>query len=85
MAALGGDDPDARAKWITDVGETRDRGYAVDVDGLEAGLTNVAVIVPGGLSLAVGPVRALGETHRETHRASGAAIAEGCSIARDPH
>ena len=47
-------DPEMRGKWIADVAESRDRGYAVDVDGLEAGLTNVAVIVPGGLSLAVG-------------------------------
>jgi len=51
---LGGDDPAARAKWIADVAESRERGYAVDVDGLEAGLTNVAVIVPGDLSLAIG-------------------------------
>ena len=54
VAALGGDDPEVRAKWLDDVTESRERGYAVDVDGLEAGLTNVAVIVPGGLSLAIG-------------------------------
>ena len=54
VSELGGGDPDVRGKWIADVAESRDRGYAVDVDGLEAGLTNVAVIVPGGLSLAVG-------------------------------
>jgi DNA-binding IclR family transcriptional regulator len=30
------------------------RGYGLDVDGLEAGLTSVAVVVPGALSLTVG-------------------------------
>ncbi len=54
VAELGGDDPDVRARWTAGVEESRTRGYAVDFDGLEAGLTSVAVIVPGDLSLAVG-------------------------------
>jgi DNA-binding IclR family transcriptional regulator len=51
---MGGDDLDARARWVSDVTEARSRGYGLDVDGLEAGLTSVAVVVPGMLSLAVG-------------------------------
>ena len=39
VAALGGDDPDVRANWTPGVDESRNRGYAVDFDGLEAGLT----------------------------------------------
>ena len=54
VAEMGGDDPEARARWVADVAETRSRGYAVDVDGLEAGLTSIAVIVPAGRGLAVG-------------------------------
>ena len=54
VAAMGGDDPEERVRWVSDVTEARARGYGLDVDGLEAGLTSVAVIVPGRLSLAVG-------------------------------
>ncbi len=51
--ADGGDDDD-RARWLADVTAARNRGYGLDVDGLEDGLTSVAVAVPGGLGLAVG-------------------------------
>ena len=54
VSAMGGDDLETRARWVADVTEARSRGYGLDVDGLEAGLTSVAVIVPGKLSLAVG-------------------------------
>lgn len=54
VAAMGSADPEARGRWVADVAETRSRGYAVDVDGLEAGMTSIAVLVPGGLGLAVG-------------------------------
>jgi DNA-binding IclR family transcriptional regulator len=54
VAAMGGDDPDVSAQWVAAVVEARVRGYGLDVDGLEAGLTSVAVVVPGGLSLTVG-------------------------------
>ena len=54
VAEMGTDDPEAHARWVADVVETRSRGYAVDVGGLEAGLTSIAVVVPGGLGLAVG-------------------------------
>lgn len=54
VAAMGGDAPEERSRWAADVAETRSRGYAVDVGGLEAGLTSIAVVVPGGLGLAVG-------------------------------
>lgn len=51
---MGGEDAEARTQWASLVRETRERGYGLDVDGLEAGLTSVAVLVPGTLSLAVG-------------------------------
>jgi DNA-binding IclR family transcriptional regulator len=54
IAGMGGSDPDTHARWLADVAEARSRGYGLDVDGLEAGLTSVAVAVPGELSLAVG-------------------------------
>jgi DNA-binding IclR family transcriptional regulator len=55
VEAMGGDDSGERARWLTDVEETRSRGYALDVDGLEAGLTSVAVILRAGApGLAVG-------------------------------
>jgi IclR family acetate operon transcriptional repressor len=54
VSEMGTDDPEAHARWVADVAETRSRGYAVDVGGLEAGLTSIAVVVPGGLGLAVG-------------------------------
>lgn len=45
-ASLGGEDAAARKQWMTNVARTRSLGYAVDVDGLEAGLTSLAVAVP---------------------------------------
>jgi DNA-binding IclR family transcriptional regulator len=50
VAGMGGDDPEMQERWLADVSETRSRGYAIDVDGLEAGLTSVAVLVPADLS-----------------------------------
>ena len=51
----GGDDSDERERWVADVEATRTRGYALDVDGLEDGLTSVAVILRAGVpGLAVG-------------------------------
>ena len=54
VAEMGSEDAEMRERWLADVAETRSRGYAVDVGGLEAGLTSIAVVVPGGLGLAVG-------------------------------
>jgi DNA-binding IclR family transcriptional regulator len=55
VAAMGGDDAEERARWLADVEETRARGYALDVDRLEDGLTSVAVILDTGVpGLAVG-------------------------------
>jgi IclR family acetate operon transcriptional repressor len=48
VAALGGDDPELRARWLESVERTRARGYALDVGGLETGLTSVAVLVQTG-------------------------------------
>lgn len=46
--ALGGDDPERQLRWVADVRRTRERGYGLDVDGLEPGLTSVGVLVRGG-------------------------------------
>ncbi|MGL6280390.1 MAG: IclR family transcriptional regulator [Gaiella sp.] len=52
---LGGDDEATRAQWVSDVARTRARGYALDVDGLEPGLTSLAVrLAAAGGALAVG-------------------------------
>ena len=54
VEGMGGDG-DEGAGWIADVEATRARGYAIDVGGLEDGLTSVAVILRAGVSgLAVG-------------------------------
>ena len=55
VAGMGGDDEDDSARWVADVEATRTRGYALDVDGLEDGLTSVAVVLRTGVpGLAVG-------------------------------
>lgn len=54
VAAMAGDDPAVGARWVAAVADARRRGYGLDIDGLEAGLTSVAVVVPGGLPLTVG-------------------------------
>jgi DNA-binding IclR family transcriptional regulator len=55
VAALGGDDPDVRDRWIADVALARERGYALDVDRLEPGLTSLAVLLETSAgALAVG-------------------------------
>jgi DNA-binding IclR family transcriptional regulator len=55
VEAMGGGDEDERSRWIADVELSRSRGYALDVDGLEDGLTSVAVILQAGVpGLAVG-------------------------------
>ncbi len=46
VAALGGEESAERERWLAQVAATRKRGYALDIDGLEAGLTSVAVAVP---------------------------------------
>ncbi len=52
---MGGDDADIRERWLAGVERARQLGYAVDVDGLEAGLTSLAVAVPSTVrGLAVG-------------------------------
>jgi IclR family acetate operon transcriptional repressor len=48
VAALGGADPDDRARWLEDISLTRARGFALDVDRLERGLTSLAVLVSSG-------------------------------------
>ena len=55
VEGMGGDDRDERERWMADVEATRARGYALDVGGLEDGLTSVAVILRAGVpGLAVG-------------------------------
>jgi DNA-binding IclR family transcriptional regulator len=55
VTAMAGDDPVAANAWEQHVAETRTRGYALDVDGLEAGLTLVGVPVPATVSgIAIG-------------------------------
>lgn len=55
IASMGGDDPETRTRWIARVAEARSRGYAVDIDGLEDGLTSLAVAIPPPVrGLAVG-------------------------------
>jgi IclR family acetate operon transcriptional repressor len=55
VASMGGEDPIARERWLAHVAEARSRGYAVDIDGLEAGLTSLAVSVPSAVrGMAVG-------------------------------
>jgi DNA-binding IclR family transcriptional regulator len=55
VVAMGGDDADESARWLSAVQQTREQGYALDVDGLEDGLTSLGVIVGGGVSgVAVG-------------------------------
>jgi DNA-binding IclR family transcriptional regulator len=55
VEGMGGGDSDERTGWVADVEATRARGYALDVGGLEDGLTSVAVILPAGVpGLAVG-------------------------------
>ena len=55
VAALGGDDPELRSRWLESVERTRARGYGLDVGGLEPGLTSVAVLVQTGpAAMAVG-------------------------------
>lgn len=55
VAALGGDDPELRARWLELVERTRACGYGLDVGGLETGLTSVAVLVQTGpAAMAVG-------------------------------
>ncbi len=55
IAALGGDDPELRSRWLASVERTRARGYGLDVGGLETGLTSVAVLVQTGpAAMAVG-------------------------------
>lgn len=48
VQALGGDDAALRAQWLAAVAHTRERGYALDVEGLEQGLTSLGVLVRGG-------------------------------------
>lgn len=48
VEALGGDDAELRARWMADVARTRERGYALDVGGLEPGLTSLGVLVRSG-------------------------------------
>lgn len=55
VAALGGDDPERHARWLACVAQARARGFALDIDGLEAGLTSIAVAVPSTVpGMAVG-------------------------------
>jgi IclR family transcriptional regulator, acetate operon repressor len=55
VEAMGGADEAERARWVADVEQSRSRGYALDVDGLEDGLTSLAVILQAGVAgLAVG-------------------------------
>jgi IclR family transcriptional regulator, acetate operon repressor len=56
MGGSDGDgDGDESTGWVADVEATRARGYALDVGGLEDGLTSVAVILRAGVpGLAVG-------------------------------
>ena len=54
-AAIGGDEPDVRDAWLAHVAAARARGYAIDVDGLEPGLTSIAVLLPSSAhAVAVG-------------------------------
>jgi DNA-binding IclR family transcriptional regulator len=53
VESMGGGE--AGSGWVADVEATRDRGYALDVGGLEDGLTSIAVILRAGVpGLAVG-------------------------------
>lgn len=55
VASMGGDDPVARKRWLANVARARSLGYAADIDGLEAGLTSLAVAVPSSVAgMAVG-------------------------------
>lgn len=70
IEAVGGSDPAERARWLAHVHDARDRGYAIDVDGLEAGLTSIAVAVPSsatGLTVGMaGPSLRLTEQRART-------------------
>lgn len=54
VASMGGEDEAARELWLSRVARARSLGYAVDIDGLEDGLTSLAVVVPSAPGMAVG-------------------------------